>query len=63
MKDFFKAIFSILAGTGRFITGIRNLIVNIIFFGIIGLLIYGFYGQRHSRLGTADRAEAAARAD
>ena len=46
MKDFFKAIFSIIAGTGRFITGIRNLIVNIIFFGIIGLLIYGYFYEQ-----------------
>jgi APA family basic amino acid/polyamine antiporter len=30
---------------------------------VLGLLVYAFYGFRHSRLGNADRAEAAARTD
>jgi basic amino acid/polyamine antiporter, APA family len=30
---------------------------------VLGLLVYAVYGYRHSRLGTADRAEAAARTD
>jgi APA family basic amino acid/polyamine antiporter len=30
---------------------------------VLGLLVYAVYGHRHSRLGNADRAEAAARAD
>jgi len=29
---------------------------------VLGLLVHAFYGYRHSRLGTADRLEAADRA-
>jgi basic amino acid/polyamine antiporter, APA family len=30
---------------------------------VLGLLVYAFYGYRHSRLGTADRVGAAAGTD